>query len=152
MTQRPFIEDFLKANQIGVMATNGVYGVEAATIFYVTEDASRLYYKSRTASNHAASLIKANKAALCVYDHNSTYVAKTGVQLLGNSGRVLDAAEMEKVVALYSQRFGEPAAKKLVLADLLALNSDSTFYWFDITAYKLVSHELAVHSPEYQAW
>lgn len=133
------LKAFVLRHHIGVLATNFEGRPEAATIFYVSKEGLRLYYKSRTASRHARSLLAVPSVALCIYDHSSDYTEKWGVQLIGDSGRVLDRNEMEFVIELYGAKFGSAASKKLDLTELLSPASSSTFFWLDLKEFKSVS-------------
>lgn len=133
------LKAFVLRHHIGVLATNFEGRPEAATIFYVSKDGLRLYYKSRTASRHARSLLTLPSVALCIYDHSSDYTEKWGVQLIGSSGRVVEKTEMELVVDLYGAKFGLAASKKLDLAELLSPETSSTFFWLDLREFKSVS-------------
>jgi len=148
---RRFAEKLVKEATVGVLGTVLEGKPLTATIFVVTADGSRLYYKSRTDSLHAKALWENPQAALAVYDEESNYEAKTGVQLTGVSGQVTDREEMARMVALYGNKFGSQAAAKLNLEELLA-GEVSTMFYFDVQEYKLVSHELGVHMKFYEPW
>jgi uncharacterized protein YhbP (UPF0306 family) len=149
--QKRFIDIFIEKRTVATLATVGTDEPFSATVFYVTRDNRRLYYKSRTASTHAQNLAKNPKAALSIYDHKSDYEKKSGVQLRGVSGRVTSASEMEAVVTMYGRRFGKGAAKKLDVQELISPTVASTMYYFDIQSVKLVSHELDCHMENYEA-
>jgi uncharacterized protein YhbP (UPF0306 family) len=149
---RAFAGRLVEAASVGVLGTVFEGKPMTATIFIVTGDGRRLYYKSRTDSQHAKALWENKAAALAVYDEESSYEAKTGVQLTGTSGQVMDAGEMEKVVMLYGRKFGAQAAAKLSVAALLVPDAVSTMFYFDVEEYKLVSHELDVHMKSYELW
>lgn len=147
-----FAKRLVKAASVGVLGTVFEGKPMTATIFLVTENAVRLYYKSRTDSHHAKALWENPAAALAVYDEESSYEAKTGVQLMGRSAPVTDADEMAQVVELYGEKFGSQAAAKLKLKELLAPDAVSTMFYFDVVDYKLVSHELDVHMTFYESY
>jgi len=133
------LKSFVLDHHVGVLATHFEGRPEAATIFYVSSNGFRLFYKSRTGSRHAQSLAFVPSVALCIYEHMSNYVDKWGTQLIGRSGRVQEEAEMRSVVDLYGSKFGSAASKKLDLRELLADDSASTFFWFDVLEFKSVS-------------
>lgn len=56
---------------------------------------------------------------------------------------------MRTVVDLYGRKFGPAASKKLDLVELLADDSSSTFFWFDIVEFKSVSTVADQHVETY---
>lgn len=146
-----FIRSFIRDRHIAVLATMQGSQPIVSTVFYVVGDCGQIYFKSRTDSLHSKSFTVSPKAAFAIYDHQSTYDDKTGVQIIGTVTRVIERSEMKIVVDLYSCKFGASAAKKLQLDDLLSSETKSTMYLLDVGKVKLVSHELDIHMPEYES-
>lgn len=110
-----------------------------------------LYWKSRTESIHSRAFAENPAASLCVYDHGAAYPDdKTGIQLIGEVRKVTDRGEMEAVVKVFGDRFGEKVYAKNNIDELCDPNTTSTFYAFTPEKIKLVAKELGVHMEEYE--
>src|SRR4051812_2823427 len=83
------LSTFMQTQDIGCLSTTDGRDSFVAIVFYVVED-DRLYFKSRTGSNHSKHLQSHSSASFGVYEKNSSYDAKYGAQLLGNVSRVRD--------------------------------------------------------------
>jgi hypothetical protein len=111
----------------------------------------RLYWKSRTESEHSRAFSKNNIASICIYDHVAKYPDdKTGVQMIGKVEQVKNEDEMKKVLETMTKIFGDEVIRKNKIADLIAENTKSTFYSFNPNGFKLVAKELDVHMEKYE--
>lgn len=146
-----FIRKFIAHRHIAVLGGIADSQPIVCSVFYVVGSNGEIYFKSRTDSMHSRAFMDNPRAGLAIYDHESNYDDKTGVQLIGLVSRVTEQVEMQSVVKLYSAMFGESAAKKLHIEELLSKNTKSTMFRFDVCKVKLVSHELEIHMPEYEA-
>src|SRR5215831_134845 len=91
---RDRIREFIKSHCVLVMAVAQNNNPYASTIFYTTPDAHNLYFKSRTGSNHSRIIGSNPRVAGAIYDHDSTYKQKAGVQLLGTVERLASLREV----------------------------------------------------------
>jgi len=124
----------------------------ASTIFYTTPDAHNLYFKSRTGSNHSRIIGSNPRVAGAIYDHDSTYKQKAGVQLLGTVERLASLREVVTAITLYSEQF-EGAGEKLKSPEALIRSSaESAFYRLTVTHVKIVDVARDLLINDYQSW
>jgi uncharacterized protein YhbP (UPF0306 family) len=132
-------QDFLGRYKIAVLSSVVDDGTpQVCTIFYVFDPTiPAIIFKSRTQSQHSLALRRQPHAAIAVYRHDSGYLQKAGIQLKGLVERVRVAADMERYVHEYSERF--PGAREHFesIDRLLAHDATSTLFRFLISAYKL---------------
>jgi general stress protein 26 len=120
------------------------------TCWYQTHEGS-LFWKSRTESTHSKAFVENSEASICIYDHAASYPDdKNGVQILGTVRKVTDKQEMENIVKVFSDKFGEKVLEKNKIDDLCDVDTKSTFYAFTPMQIKLVSKKLNIHMDEYQ--
>jgi nitroimidazol reductase NimA-like FMN-containing flavoprotein (pyridoxamine 5'-phosphate oxidase superfamily) len=145
-----FTTEFINARFMAVVGSIFENEPRTFTCWYVVVD-GRLYWKSRTESEHSRAFLKNNLASLCVYDHNVKYPDdKTGVQIIGKVEQVKDRNEMEKILQKMAGVFGDEVLRKNNLDELCAPNTKSTFYSFTPNKFKLVAKELDVHMEKYE--
>ena len=125
------------------LATVGNDGPSVCAVFYVYMGDGKFGFKSRRSSEHMKNLSTQSNASLLVFNPDSTYAAKFGVQMRGQVRECTDVNEMAQVINLYSDRF-EGAGKKLTAPETMLLPStESTFFIFQAARLKLVDE-----SPE----
>jgi uncharacterized protein YhbP (UPF0306 family) len=147
--ERDKILDFIKKRyvMVGCAASNNMPMV--FTAWYVTENCKVLYYKSRTESSHAIALVDNPNISLAIYDHNSSYSSKTGVQLKGKVSRVTDLLEMTKVVKMYSEAFVGSGAKLQNIPELISSYVKSTMFKITLEQVKMVDSSDGTEMVEY---
>lgn len=125
---------------------------DICTLIYAQDEYEQLnlYFKSRTTSRHSLNLASRAYCAVAVYDHDSTYLKKSGVQLLGQTYRITDAQAMKRAVDAYSARFSSAGAKFQPLNDLIQLDAPSTMFKFEPTEARFL-HESSHTSDGYVA-
>jgi len=144
---------FLNNNAVGVLATISPDGIpQAATVFFVTDDQGGLVFKSRSASDHMVSLKRNPAAALAVYDHNSNYKDKAGVQLRGTVSPITDVREMQDYVKKYGNTFTGSLEKFDPVETLVAIDASSTLFRFQITSFKFTDSQQGRADTEYKDW
>lgn len=150
-TLKTFTQNFIKNHYIGVLACHYEDEPRCCAVWYSCLD-NKLCFKSRTTSEHSRAFTKNPNACFAIYDHAASYPDehKTGVQIKGTVRQVVEREEMEQVLASYSNKFGEEVMKKNNLEELLAPDTTSTFYVFEIHSIKLVAKEFYVHMDEYE--
>jgi uncharacterized protein YhbP (UPF0306 family) len=104
--------------------------------------------KFQTSSEHAQNLQANPHCAFAVYDHQSTYRNKSGVQLLGKCVRITDKAEMQAAIDLYSEILPGARERFAPLDELLAKNSKSTLYVMEVAKGKLVVDDFHLDAYE----
>jgi uncharacterized protein YhbP (UPF0306 family) len=141
--------DVIDSNFIFSLAVSTEDTPYLCTAFYVTNDNKTFYFKSRTESDHSKSLVNGDKAAISIYEPNSTYSEKSGIQGIGTVQRVRNVSEMAEVVALYGKRFAGAEKRFAELPELIADFVSSTMYKFTIEQAKVMNSKEGVHSVEY---
>jgi nitroimidazol reductase NimA-like FMN-containing flavoprotein (pyridoxamine 5'-phosphate oxidase superfamily) len=144
-----FSKEFIKQRFMAVVGSVFQGEPRTFTCWYMVVE-GKIYWKSRTESEHSQAFAEKNQASLCVYDHEANYPDdKTGVQVLGKVEKVIDRIEMEKIVEKMAEKFGEKVKKKNHINELCDPNTSSTFYSFTPTKWKLVSKSHGVHMENY---
>lgn len=143
------IISFLSKGFIACLATvNESCVPDICTVIYAQDEQLNLYFKSRTTSRHSLNLISQARCAVAVYDHDSTYLKKSGVQLLGRAHRITDAQSMKWAVDTYSARFASAGAKFPDLKDLIQPDTPSTMFQFEPTGARFL-HDSHHTSDDY---
>lgn len=141
--------DFLKKNHIMVLAVEDKdWPVQATTVFYAMESDNSLLLKSHTTSHHGSVIKSGANVVVVVYDMNSTYTNKTGVQLRGICERIYDRDEMKNAVKIYSDTFEGAAARFAPLEELVSAEAKSTLFRIKLVSGKMLSPE--GYSPDFQ--
>lgn len=145
-----FTQNFIKERFMAVVSCVSNGSPRSFTCWYQVYNGS-LYWKSRTESTHSTAFQENPEASICIYDHGAQYPDdKNGVQILGSVRKVTDRTEMENVVRVFSEKFGNRVLGKNNIEDLCGEDTKSTFYAFTPKELKLVSKKLNVHMDEYQ--
>jgi uncharacterized protein YhbP (UPF0306 family) len=149
-TMSNFIDRFLDERFVGTLAVVGEDGSpRVATIFYVCDGPNSLIFKSRSGSEHMQRLFEDPRAALGVYDHESNYKEKQGVQLLGSVSRISDPQIMESLVDAYGNRFAGARDKFAAIDELISPGAPSTLFRFEIKEAKVTSSAKGIADLEY---
>ena len=143
-------EEFLRHRPIGVLATSSEGQPQACTIFFVVADDGSVCFKSRSGSDHMRALREDDRAALAVYDHDSTYSMKSGVQVKGTVERISDENVMERVVRQYSSCFEGAQEKFDPVERLVRLDAESTMFRLVPTSYKFIDGPSARLDADYR--
>lgn len=145
-----FSQNFIKERYMAVVACVSEGKPRSFTCWYQAYNGS-LYWKSRTGSIHSTAFEQNPDASLCIYDHDASYPDnKTGVQVIGTVRKVTSREEMEKVVQVFANKFGEQVLQKNSVDVLCAEDTQSTFYCFTPQQIKLVSKAHSVHMEQYE--
>lgn len=91
-----------------------------------------------------------DRAALAVYDHDSTYSMKSGVQVKGTVERISDENVMERVVRQYSSCFEGAQEKFDPVERLVRLDAESTMFRLVPTSYKFIDGPSARLDADYR--
>lgn len=121
---------------------------DICTITYAQDEQLNLYFKSKTSRRHSVNIASQTRCAVAVYDPESTYLKKSGVQLLGRARRITDAQSMKRAVDTYSARFGSAGARLPDVDELLRPDILNTMFIFEPTAAKFL-HESYFLSDDY---
>lgn len=127
-------------------------GAQACTVFYVVHGNEGLVFKSRTGSDHARGLARDSSAAMSVYRHDSSYVRKAGVQLLGEVTRITEVEVMRRLVDQYSAAFPGAQERFASVQALLSVTAESTLFLFRIRSYKVTDGWTGRTDAVYQVW
>lgn len=151
-TERDHVTKFIKDRFIMVVGVSDHTTPSLFTAFYVTDDAHTLYYKSRTQSNHSRIVATNPTVAVVIYDHQSSYSKKAGIQATGVVERVQGLSEMGRAVELYSRAFKGSGEKFAALPELVSEFVKSTLYKITLQTIKMVDTESEIEMTEYQDW
>ncbi|MBD8894121.1 pyridoxamine 5'-phosphate oxidase family protein [Roseibium litorale] len=147
------VADFLQSHCVGVLATLAADGSpQAATIFYIFDNEGGLIFKSRATSEHIIGLEKNSLAAVAVYDHESNYKEKTGVQLKGVVSRITDFSRMSDYIVQYGKSFEGSLEKFSPVAELISSAASSTLYRFQVSSFKYTDSAAGIADIEYRTW
>lgn len=146
------IDTFIKSHFVLVLAVAQTNSPYASTIFYATPDAHNLYFKSRTASNHSRIIQSNPRVAAAIYDHDSNYMQKAGIQLLGTVERVVNLREVVTAIALYSEQFQGAGDKLKSPEALISGSAESAFYRLTVTHVKIVDVANDLLISDYESW
>ena len=124
------------------------WGVQVTTVFYAVEGSMSLLIKSHVTSDHGKEMLVNKKVSVAIYDTESTYSEKRGVQLRGVCERILDAKEMENAVKIYSNTFEGSAKRFASIEELISKDVKSTLFRIKIESGKMITPE--GYSPEFQ--
>lgn len=141
--------DFILSKSVAVIGTpRSGWKTQLATIYYATENGFDLYMKFHLGSDHGTQVRKDSKVALAIYDHNSTYSEKYGVQLLGICRQVTERKELLHAIEIFSNKF--PGARKRFapIEELLSPKVKSTLFHFEPSSGKMLTPK--GYSAEYQ--
>jgi uncharacterized protein YhbP (UPF0306 family) len=106
---RETVRTFLKAQSTLSLATvNAGDQPEAVPLFYVSDDALRLYWLSSPNSRHSQNLLAHPRVAGTVYPTVWNWADIVGLQLEGEASDVTDAAQREHILQLYLAKFKLP--------------------------------------------
>ena len=134
------LTEFLSHEDTGCLGTTDGIDAFTAIVFYVYEN-GRLYFKSRTGSNHSTHLRSHPQASFAVFLKSSTYDSKYGAQLLGRARRIQETDTMQRVVKLYGECFAGATAKLPSIKELCSDEIASTFYQFEIEKFKIIDED-----------
>jgi hypothetical protein len=110
-----FSQNFIKERFMAVVSCVSKGEPRSFICWYQPYDGS-LYWKSRTESVHSKAFLDNANASMCIYDHAAAYPDdKNGVQILGIVRKVTDRLEMENVVNIFSEKFGEKVFQKNII-------------------------------------
>lgn len=148
-SQKDFF-DFILSNSVAVIGTpREGWNTQLATIYYATENGIDLYMKFHLGSDHGTQIRKDSKVALAIYDHNSTYTEKYGVQLLGVCRQVTEREELLRAIEIFSNKFSGARQRFAPLAELLSPDVKSTLFHFQPTLGKMLTPK--GYSANYQS-
>lgn len=129
-TKKDFF-DFILSNSVAVIGTpREGWNTQLATIFYATENGIDLYMKFHLGSDHGIQIKKDSKVALAIYDHNSMYTEKYGVQLLGICRQVTEREELLRAIEIFSNKFPGARQRFATVDELLSPGVKSTLFHF----------------------
>ena len=141
--------DFIKKNQVMVLSVEDKeWSVQATTVFYAIENENSLLIKSHTTSHHGSVIKNGAKVAVAIFDAQSTYSNKTGVQLRGICERIYDKDEMLNAVKIYSDTFEGAASRFAPIDELISRDAKSTLFRIKLVSGKMLSPE--GYSPDFQ--
>ena len=142
-------QEFVNANNIGVIAVDsGEWNVQATTVFYAVESEVSLLIKSHTASNHGRDMQLNPKVVLVIYDCESIYTNKSGVQLRCEVEKITDYDEMVNAVAVYSKSFPGAEQRFAPIEELISEDVKSTLFRLKIVSGKMLTPD--GYSEEFQ--
>ena len=105
-SQRAEIAAFLKKHTTLTVATVDREGwPQAASLFYVSDDALNLYWVSGEKSRHSHNLERMNRAAVTIHNETWDWRDIHGVQLEGPARRLIDPDETDRAWGLFRAKF-----------------------------------------------
>jgi len=148
-SQKDFF-DFIFSKSVAVIGTSREgCNTQLATIFYATENGIDLYMKFHLGSDHETQVRKDSKVALAIYDHNSTYTEKYGVQLLGICRQVTEREELLRAIEIFSNKFPGARQRFAPIDELLSPDVKSTLFHFRPSYGKMLTPK--GYSADYQS-
>jgi len=133
-------QTFIGANKIAVLATSSVdWDVQATAVFYAIEGDFSLLVKSHRTSDHGKVMQVNPRVVLTIYDPNSTYTEKSGVQLRAICARIYDKAEMQNAVEVYAKTFPGAKQRFAPLDELISPDAKSTLFRMTIISGKMLT-------------
>ena len=132
------------------LATNDGDQPHVCTVFYVTDNAKTLYFKSYAIIIHA-NLLKTNpKIAIAIYDKDSSASGeKQGVQILGKAHKIMDNQEATKAAELYIKTFHAPREKFFPIEHLTADDAESSLYKVTVEKVKMLDSVNHIQPDKY---
>jgi uncharacterized protein YhbP (UPF0306 family) len=104
--QRAELAAFLKKHTTLTLATvDREAWPQAASLFYVSDDALNLYWVSGEKSRHSQNLERVNHTAVTIHAETWDWRDIHGVQIEGAARRVIDPDETDRVWALFRAKF-----------------------------------------------
>jgi uncharacterized protein YhbP (UPF0306 family) len=103
-TLRATVLAYLNRHNVMTLATVGPAGPWAAAVFYVN-DGLRLYFLSSPRSRHGQDLSADPRAAATIQEDYRDWPEIKGIQVEGRVAPVAAGAELERVRALYAEKF-----------------------------------------------
>lgn len=141
--------DFILTKSVAVIGVpNEKWNTHLATIYYATENGRDLYMKFHVGSVHGTQIRKDSEVALAIYDHNSTYSEKYGVQLQGICRQVTEREELLKAIEIFSNKFLGARERFAPIDELLSPDVKSTIFHFYPTFGKMLTPK--GYSADYQ--
>lgn len=140
--QQTIIEalDIIKRNTVACISTVAQdWPTQVATVFYATKSGNTLFSKFTQASDHGKAISNDQRICLAIYDHNSSYLKKEGIQARAICHRIEEYNEMQEAIELYADTFPGSRNRFLPIEDMLKIDVKSTLYRIDIVSLKLVS-------------
>lgn len=108
---RRAIQAFLEAQSTLSLATVNAGGQpEAAPLFYVSDEALKLYWLSSEKSRHSVNLLARPRAAATIYPAVWGWQEIRGLQIEGEAAVVTHPAVRDAVLARYRRKFTLPPA------------------------------------------
>ena len=142
-------QKFIEAGKVAVLATtSSTWGVQATTVFYAVEKEFSLLVKSHRTSDHGKEMQENPQIVLAIYDSNSTYTEKAGVQLRAYCERIYDKTEMQNAVEIYSRTFPGAEQRFAPVEELISEDVKSTLFRMKIVAGKMITPN--GYSSDYQ--
>jgi uncharacterized protein YhbP (UPF0306 family) len=131
---------FIEARKVAVLATTSPnWGVQATAVFYAVEGEFSLLVKSHRTSDHGKEMQINPHIVLTIYDHNSTYTVKSGVQLRAICERIIDKIEMQNAVEIYSKTFPGANQRFAPIDELVSPDVKSTLFRMKIVSGKMLT-------------
>jgi hypothetical protein len=110
MTPNSWPEDafrYLQEHHVLTLATVWEGRPHAAALFYVADEAGRLYFLSNPASRHAQALAQNTRVAVTIQGEQVNWRTIRGLQIEGIAEPVVEAEEREGALRRYLARFPE---------------------------------------------
>jgi len=130
---RDIIQAFLETQSTLALATVNAAGqVEAAPLFYVSDEALNLYWLSSESSRHSVNLTARPRVAATIYPMVWNWNDIRGVQIEGEAQAVRDEFVRERVLQRYLAKFLLPASfDELIAATTMYVLKPQRLRWLD---------------------
>lgn len=127
------IRAFLRENSTLALATVNARGEpEAAPVFYVSDDALKLYWLSSPTSRHSVNLTAQPSVAATIYPAVWDWREIRGLQIEGRAGTVEDAGQREAILNAYRAKFDlPPELAPQIAASVLYALTPRWIRWLD---------------------
>lgn len=88
----PKVTQFLKANPVGVISTNGPEGVESASIYYMVDTDGTIYFNSRRDSRKLKNILENPDVAFVAFQQNPdmTLQARGKAEVVTDIGHITE--------------------------------------------------------------
>jgi len=148
-SQEDFYKFIIERNCAVIATPRSDWGVQVATVFYATNDGRSLFMKFHTTSDHGSQIKRNPRVAAAIYNHDSTYHEKYGVQLLGYCKQITNRELLENGMEIFSHKFPGARERFAPIDELLSPSVKSTLFCFTPHSGKMLTP--AGYSENYQS-
>ena len=110
------VAELLRSESTLALSTASDGAPRSTPLFYIADDALRLYWFSSASSEHSRTLRQNPEAAIAVYRPTADWRRIQGVQMRGRASAVAERERRSEIAAAYCERFGLGPVFKTAMA------------------------------------